>query len=66
MKPDGEPLLLRDDLDEKHDENAHKLDRALSLLGTVQRDVAFLMRRAIEQEDRIDDLEDTITPKEKP
>ena len=65
-KPDGEPLLLRDDLDEKHDENAKKLDRALSLLGTVQRDVAFLMRRAIEQEDRIDDLEDTITPKEKP
>lgn len=65
-KPDGEPLLLRDDLDEKHDENARKLDRALSLLGTVQRDVAFLMRRAIETEDRIDDLEDTITPKEKP
>lgn len=65
-KPDGEPLLLRDDLDEKHDENAKKLDRALILLGTVQRDVAFLMRRAIEQEDRIDDLEDTINPKEKP
>ena len=65
-KPDGEPLLLRDDLDEKHDENARKLDRALHLLGTVQRDVAFLMRRAIEQEDRIDDIENTITPKEKP
>lgn len=65
-KPDGEPLLLRDDLDEKHDENAGKLDRALSLLGNVQRDVAFLMRRAIEQEDRIDELEDTINPKERP
>lgn len=65
-KPDGEPLLLRDDLDVKYGEHDRKLDRALHLLGTLQRDVAFLMRRAIEQEDRIDDLEDTITPKEKP
>lgn len=65
-KPDGAPLLLRDDLDEKHDENAKKLDRALHLLGTVQRDVAFLMRRAIETDDRIDALEDTSNPKEKP
>nr|WP_278101173.1 hypothetical protein [Microbacterium proteolyticum] len=58
-KPDGTPMLLRDDLDEKHDENAKKLDRALELIGTIQRDVAFLMRRSIAQEDRIDDLEDT-------
>lgn len=65
-KPDGEPLLLRDDLDEKHDENGRKLDRLTAITVTVQRDVAFLMRRAIEQEDRIDDLEDTLTPKEKP
>ena len=64
-KPDGEPLLLRDDLDEKHDENAKKLDRALHLLSTVQRDVAFLMRRAIETDDRIDALEDTNNPKER-
>lgn len=58
-KPDGEPLLLRDDLDEKHDENARKLDKVLELIGTIQGDVAFLMRRSIAQEDRIDDLEDT-------
>lgn len=64
-KDDGEPLLLRDDLDEKHVENAKKLDRALAMLGPMQRDVAFIMRRLIEQDDRMDDLEDTINPKEK-
>lgn len=58
-KPDGTPILLRDDLDDKHDENAAKLDRAIGLITTVQRDVAFLMRKHIEQEDRLDDLEDT-------
>lgn len=57
--PDGTPINLRDDLDGKHDENARKLDRALVLMTTMQRDIAFLMRRSIEQDDRIEDLEDT-------
>ena len=63
-KPDGEPLLLRDDLDENHDENGRKLDRLTAITVTVQRDVAFLMRRSIEQDDRIEDLEKTQPPKE--
>lgn len=58
-KADGSPILLRDDLDEKHDENAKKLDQALRLMGTLQRDVAFILRRLMEQDDRLDDLEDT-------
>lgn len=68
-KEDGSALLLRDDIDEKHVENGQKLDRALALLAAVQRDVAFLLRRSIEQEDRIDEIEKTggarrPTPKE--
>jgi len=60
-KADGTPILLRDDLDDKHDENAKKLDQALTLMSTMQRDVAFIMRRLIEQDDRLDELEDTET-----
>lgn len=58
-KPDGTPILLRDDLDDKHDENARKLDRALDIITTVQRDVTYLMRRSMDQEERLDELEDT-------
>lgn len=57
--PDGTPINLRDDLDGKHDENAKKLDKALEIMTTMQRDIAFLMRRSIEQDDRLEDLEDT-------
>jgi hypothetical protein len=56
---DGTPINLRDDLDGKHDENAKKLDKTLAIVTTMQRDIAFLMRRSIEQDDRIEDLEDT-------
>ncbi len=56
---DGTPINLRDDLDGKHDENAKKLDKVLAMATTMQRDIAFLMRRSIEQDDRIEDLEDT-------
>ncbi|PNW10633.1 hypothetical protein C1632_02415 [Microbacterium testaceum] len=56
---DGTPINLRDDLDGKHDENAKKLDKVLAMTTTMQRDIAFLMRRSIEQDDRIEDLEDT-------
>lgn len=66
-KPDGSPMLLRDDLDEKHVENAGKLDLVLAAvkpIPTMQRDIAFLLRRSIEQDDRIEDLEKTQPPKE--
>lgn len=55
-KADGAPLNLRDDLDGKHDENR-------SILLTLQRDVAWIMRRVAEQDDRIDDVEDTLKTK---
>jgi hypothetical protein len=56
---DGTPINLRDDLDGKHDENAKRLDKVLAMMTTMQRDIAFLMRRSIEQDDRLEDLEDT-------
>ncbi len=52
--PDGTPINLRDDLDTKHDENK-------KYLLSIQRDVAWLMRRQANTDDRLDDLEDTIT-----
>lgn len=50
--PDGTPLNLRDDLDEKHTENH-------GILLAIQRDVAWLMRRVAATDDRVDHLEDT-------
>lgn len=50
--PDGTPLNLRDDLDEKHGENH-------GILLAIQRDVAWLMRRQAATDDRVDVLEDT-------
>lgn len=50
--PDGSPLNLRDDLDEKHGENH-------GILLAIQRDVAWLMRRQAATDDRVDVLEDT-------
>lgn len=50
--PDGTPLNLRDDLDEKHSENH-------GILLAIQRDVAWLMRRVAATDDRVDHLEDT-------
>lgn len=58
-KPDGSPILLRDDLDEKHDENARKLDQVLAAVLKLQGDVAWLMRGQAEQDDRLDEIEDT-------
>jgi hypothetical protein len=43
---------LRDDMDGKHTENR-------GLLLAIQRDVAWVMRRLAEQDDRLDALEDT-------
>lgn len=64
--PDGSPMLLRDDLDEKHDQNAkkldttdRKLDKVLEIVLSVQQDVAWLMRGQARQDDRLDDLEQT-------
>lgn len=62
-KADGSPLILRDDLDQKHEENGHKLDQMLSILLPVQRDVAWLMRRQAETDDRLDGLADTLNPR---
>ncbi|QCQ16981.1 hypothetical protein [Microbacterium sp. RG1] len=56
--PDGTPINLRDDLDNKHDENR-------GILLTIQRDVAWLMRRQADTDDRLDGIEDTITKEKK-
>lgn len=56
--PDGTPINLREDLDGKHDENK-------SILLTIQRDVAWLMRRQAHTDDRLGDLEDTLTKEKK-
>lgn len=52
INPDGSPLKLRDDLDEKHDEQH-------GILLAIQRDVAWIMRRQAATDDRVDQLEET-------
>lgn len=59
--PDGTPINLRDDLDGKHDENAKKIDQVLAAVLPLQRDMAWVMRVMRENDERLDDLEDTIT-----
>lgn len=61
---DGSPLILRNDLDAKHGENKGIALASYRLLLTVQRDVAWLLRRQAETDDRLHDLEDTLNPKE--
>lgn len=59
--PDGSPLNLRDDLDTKHDENKTIAQETRAAVLAVQRDVAWIMRRQADTDDRVDALEDTIT-----
>lgn len=59
--PDGTPINLRDDLDTKHDENKSIAQETRAAVLAVQRDVAWIMRRQAETDDRLDAVEDTIT-----
>lgn len=59
--PDGTPINLRDDLDTKHDENKSIAEETRTAVLAVQRDVAWIMRRQAETDDRLDVVEGTIT-----
>lgn len=55
---DGTPINLRDDLDDKHDENR-------GILLTIQRDVMWIARQLADHDNRLDGIEDTLQTKGK-
>lgn len=62
---EGKPLGLRDDLDDKHATMRSDIRRLTRIALATQRDVAWLMRRQAETDERVDALEDTANPKER-
>lgn len=55
----GNPIILRDDLDQKHDENRELLRSLARGQVNMQGDIAWIMRRIAGHDDRLDNLETT-------
>lgn len=57
---------MREEADERHTENTTTLQTIVRDIGGIRGDLRALRSDLTHERDRIDDLEDTINPKEKP
>lgn len=63
VKPDGTPINLREEADERHEENATKLDAAIELLESLQRKVVRLFDITAGHGSRLNEIDEMTQPR---